>query len=138
MKAARAFRNMLIAAARDPIWAIGKILTAPIFLVRPLIYTGIAAGIVGVVCWGVVQRLERDMGLPPHSLDRAILDLLALVPPGLIVFYRLTGPMVQHFGDKTGSTHGSARFATAAEVRPLLESRDCPAPFEMVLPEVWF
>jgi type IV secretion system protein VirD4 len=124
MKVARAFRNMLIAAARDPIWAIGQILTAPILVIRPLIFTGIAAGIVGVVCWSFAHHLANDLALPPHSVDRAILYLLALVPPALIVFYRLTRPMVQHFGDRGGDTHGTARFASAAEASPLQQSRD--------------
>jgi type IV secretion system protein VirD4 len=124
MKAARAFRNMLIAAARNPVWAIGQILAAPVLIIRPLFLTAIAAGIVGVICWSFVHHLARDMALPPHSPDRAILDLLALVPPALIVFYRLTGPMVRHFGDKSGESHGSARFATPAETKPLMQNRD--------------
>lgn len=124
MKRARAFRNMLIAAARNPVWAIGQILAAPVLVVRLVVYTAIASGFVGVICWSFVHHLARDWGLPPHGPDRAILDLLALVPPGLIAFYRLTGPMVQHFGDKSGDSHGTARFATGAEARPLLQSRD--------------
>jgi type IV secretion system protein VirD4 len=124
MKRARAFRNMLIVAARNPIWAIGKIMAAPVLLVRPVVTTAIVSGFVGVICWSFVHHLARDMGLRPHSPDRAILYLLGLVPPALIVFYRLTGPMVQHFGDKSGDSHGTARFATAAEAQPLLQSRD--------------
>ena len=124
MKAARAFRNMLIAAAHDPIWAMGRILAAPVLIVRPVVYTAIVAGIVGVVCWSFVHHLARDMALPPHSVDRAILDILAFVPPALIVFYRLTGPMVQHFGDRGGDTHGTARFASAPEASSLQQSRD--------------
>ena len=124
MKAARAFRNMLIAAAHDPIWAMGRILAAPVLIVRPVVYTAIVAGIVGVVCWSFVHHLARDMALPPHSVDRAILDILAFVPPALIVFYRLTGPMVQHFGDRGGDTHGTARFASAPEASSLQQSRE--------------
>ncbi len=123
MKRARAFRNMLIVAARNPIWAIGKIMAAPVLLVRPVVTTAIVSGFVGVICWSFVHHLARDMGLRPHSPDRAILYLLGLVPPALIVFYRLTGPMVQHFGDRGGDTHGTARFATPAETRPLTQSR---------------
>jgi len=124
MKAARAFRNMLIVAARNPVWAMGRIMAAPVLMVRPVVTTSIVAGFVGVICWSFVHHLARDMALPPHSPDRAILDILAFVPPALIVFYRLTGPMVQHFGDKSGESHGSARFATPAEAKPLMQSRD--------------
>jgi len=124
MRIWRAFRNMLAEAIRHPVWAISKILAAPILVIRPLFLTALSAGIVGVVCWSFVHHLARDMALPPHGVGRAILDALALALPAVIVFYRLTGPMVQHFGDRSGDTHGTARFATPAETKLLMQSRD--------------
>lgn len=124
MKTARAFRNMLVAAGRDPAWALAAI---PLNLVRGARYafgTALAAVIVlfvlSLVAGWITGKLGGKDGGPIHIA----LMLVAFVATAVFLFRRATAPMLRHFGDLGGDTHGTARFATAAEARPLLESRD--------------
>ena len=114
----RAFRNMLRAAARDPLWAVISLITAPFGLWRPVLG---ALGIIALflVVFGVGgEVLLGQLGYRHGSLPYAVLYVIVLLLVLWLVFRFITNPMILHFGDMDGDTHGSARFATVKEVAP--------------------
>ncbi|SIS92380.1 hypothetical protein SAMN05878426_11524 [Phaeovulum vinaykumarii] len=115
----RAFRNMLRAAARDPLGAIIAIITAPFRLWQPvagllilILLMLLGLGFAGEV---ILSWLGFPLGSLPHSLFYFLLSLLVL----WMVVRSITAPLIANFGDMDGDTHGSARFATDKEVAPL-------------------
>lgn len=114
-----AFKNMLRAAARDPLWAFVSLLTAPFRIWKPLL--GVLFLLVMalfVVGFGGRFALQQ-MGFGVGSIPFIALDLLTLLVLVWIVFRLITTPLITHFGDMADDTHGSARFATNKEVAPL-------------------
>lgn len=117
-----AFKNMLRAAARDPLWAFVSLLTAPFRIWKPLL--GVLFLLVMalfVVGFGGRFALQQ-MGFGVGSIPFLALDLLTLLVLVWIVFRVITNPLIIHFGDMADDTHGSARFATNKEVAPLTRS----------------
>jgi type IV secretion system protein VirD4 len=57
----------------------------------------------------------NDLGYGPGTIPFIALDLVTLLVLAAIVFRVITNPLIEHFGDMEGETHGSARFATAKE-----------------------
>ena len=115
----RAFRNMLRAAARDPLWAIIALVSAPFLLWRPVLG---AAGIILLVLLVVGVGGEfalGQLGFQQGGLPFALFYILVLLLVLWLVFRFITNPMILHFGDMEGDTHGSARFATDKETAPL-------------------
>ena len=47
-----------------------------------------------------------------------------IIVTAAFVFRMATNPMIRHFGDRPGDTHGSARFATPQEIARLVQSPD--------------
>lgn len=114
-----AFKNMLRAAARDPLWAFVSLLTAPFRIWKPLL--GVLFLLVMalfVVGFGGRFALQQ-MGFGVGSIPFIALDLVTLLVLVWIVFRLITTPLITHFGDMADDTHGSARFATNKEVAPL-------------------
>ncbi|NKX17511.1 hypothetical protein HGG75_28410 [Ochrobactrum pseudogrignonense] len=60
----------------------------------------------------------NDLGYGPGTIPFIALDLVTLLVLAAIVFRVITNPLIIHFGDMEGETHGSARFATNKEVAP--------------------
>ena len=117
-----AFKNMLRAAARDPLWAFVSLLTAPFRIWKPLL--GVLFLLVMalfVVGFGGRFALQQ-MGFGVGSIPFLALDLVTLLVLVWIVFRVITNPLIIHFGDMADDTHGSARFATNKEVAPLTRS----------------
>lgn len=117
-----AFKNMLRAAARDPIWAFVSLLTAPFRIWKPLL--GVLFLLVMalfVVGFGGRFALQQ-MGFGVGSVPFLALDLVTLLVLVWIVFRVITNPLIIHFGDMADDTHGSARFATNKEIAPLTRS----------------
>ncbi|WP_216333673.1 type IV secretory system conjugative DNA transfer family protein [Rhizobium sp. X9] len=114
-----AFKNMLRAAAHDPVWAFVSLITLPFriwqTLLRVLFILIIALFVVGM---GGRFALN-DLGYGPGTIPFIALDLVTLLVLAAIVFRVVTNPLIIHFGDMEGETHGSARFATNKEVAPL-------------------
>ncbi len=113
-----AFKNMLRAAARDPLWAFVALLSAPFRIWKPLLGAlFILIMVLFVIGMGGRFFLE-NMGFGPGSVSFIALDLVTLLVLAAIAFRFITNPLILHFGDMEGETHGSARFATNKEVAP--------------------
>jgi type IV secretory pathway TraG/TraD family ATPase VirD4 len=71
-----------------------------------------------VVGFGGRFALER-IGFRVGSVPVLLLDLVTLLVLLALAFRFLTNPLIIHFGDMDGETHGSARFATDKETAAL-------------------
>ncbi|MDZ7875644.1 MAG: type IV secretory system conjugative DNA transfer family protein [Rhizobium sp.] len=117
-----AFKNMLRAAARDPLWAFVSLLTAPFRIWKPLLGV-IFLLVMALFVVGFGGRFAlQQMGFGVGSIPFVALDLVTLLVLVWIVFRIITAPLILHFGDMADDTHGSARFATNKEVAPLTRS----------------
>lgn len=119
-----AFRNMLRAAARDPVWAIVAVALAPFragrYLIGVLVFTVVVAFLLAIG----VELLNQALGFAPGSLFQNIGSLLVTGFALVLIYRQLTTPLVRHFGDLQGDTHGTARFATHAEAKHLIQAAD--------------
>ncbi|EHS50952.1 agrobacteirum virulence protein VirD4, partial [Rhizobium sp. PDO1-076] len=113
--AGAAFKNMLRTAARDPIWAIVAVSIAPIRAFKPVFGSLSLLLIVGIVVAITGDLMLAPLGLPKAVTQTAI-SLIVTVILFVLAFRLVTNPMIHHFGDMEGDTHGSARFATPNEV----------------------
>jgi type IV secretion system protein VirD4 len=117
-----AFRNMLRAAARDPLWALVSVVTSPL-RVGPVLLSAIAIVLgVGIVLAFMLEAGTRAIGLTGKSIIVLILNLALAVLLGWLAFRILSRPLLEHFGEQEGDTHGSARFATDKEIAPLIRA----------------
>jgi type IV secretion system protein VirD4 len=124
MRTWRAFRNMLLTALRNPVWAILSILLSPFRVGKSVIVVGAVALAFGFVFKGMAGGQATRLGFPPGTAMHTLFEAMAIALVGAIVFRMLTGSMVQHFGDKQEDTHGSAHFATQRETNPMVQSQD--------------
>ncbi|NTG38703.1 type IV secretory system conjugative DNA transfer family protein [Agrobacterium rhizogenes] len=117
-----ALKNMVRAAARDPLWAFVALLSSPFRIWKPLLgvlfFLIIALFVIG---FGGRFFLQQ-MGFGPGSIPFIALDLVTLLVLAALAFRFITNPLIVHFGDMSDDTHGSARFATNQEVAPLTRS----------------
>ena len=122
MLAARALRNMMQAAARDPLWALSTLFLRAVHGGRHLLISLVAAVLVGLALFAVVALGLEAIGWQRTWLHAAV--NVAVVGIMLWLFTRtLIGPMVANFADPgDGTTHGTARFATDREVASLTRS----------------
>lgn len=109
-----AFRNMLRTARRDPVWAVTAIVFSPLRAARYLIGSLIVVLIVGLVLSVVGAVIPQG-----YLVVRTIAGFVVVAFMAWLAFRMLTNPLIQHFGDMDGDTHGSARFATDTEIAPL-------------------
>jgi len=114
-----AFKNMLRAAGRDPLWAFIAIVTSPFNVIAYLYQNGlffvfvvfiVGFGLMGLMQWAGVERGGALWNVANLAYAAFIL---------LFLFRFLSRPMIDHFGEMDADTHGSARFATDKEVAPL-------------------
>jgi type IV secretory pathway TraG/TraD family ATPase VirD4 len=116
----RAFANMSRAAVRDPLWALGCVIFGPIrggaYLAKSLLMGTIVAP---VLLLGI-QFVMETLRLKGSWLHRWA-DLGAGLVTLAMIWRFATRPLIDHFGDRTSDTHGSARFADKKEVRPLVQ-----------------
>lgn len=122
MIAARAFRNMLRAAARDPVWAIVAIALSPVRAGKYLFGMIVAVLILLFALAVGANLLTHALGFRDTGPVFALLITTALAVTAIFAFRMLTNPMIRHFGDRPDAIHGSARFAAAAETRRLTRS----------------
>ena len=114
-----AFKNMMRQAARDPLWAFVALLAAPFRIWKPLLgVLFILVMALFVIGFGGRFALEQ-IGIRAGSVPILLLDLVTLLVVAALAFRFLTNPLIIHFGDMEGETHGSARFATDKEMAPL-------------------
>jgi type IV secretion system protein VirD4 len=114
-----AFKNMARRAADDPLWALVALIFLPFHAWKPFLM-GIVMllAVLLVVVFGGRTILEV-IGLGPGSLLYGLVDPLAWLIAVVLAFRLLTNPLIIHFGDMDGATHGTARFATNKEITPL-------------------
>lgn len=114
-----ASKNMLRAAARDPLWAFVGLITLP-FRIWKMALGVLIILVMALVVIGFGSRLLlQQMGFGPGSIPFIAADLLTLLVLAWILFQFITNPLILHFGNIDSDTHGSARFATNKEVAPL-------------------
>ncbi|RVJ70756.1 type IV secretory system conjugative DNA transfer family protein [Sinorhizobium meliloti] len=117
-----AFKNMMRAAARDPLWAFVALLSAPFRIWKPLhgllFFLIIVLFVIGFGGRFVLEQMGFGVGSSPVIA----LDLVTLLVLAALSFRFITNPLILHFGDIADDTHGSARFATNREVAPLTRS----------------
>jgi type IV secretion system protein VirD4 len=117
-----ALKNMMRAAARDPLWAFVALLSAPFRIWKPLLSV-LFVLIIALFVIGLGGRFFlQQMGFGPGSIPFVVLDLLTLLVLAALAFRFITNPLIVHFADMADDTHGSARFATNQEVAPLTRS----------------
>ncbi len=114
-----AFKNMLRAAARDPLWAFLSLIAMPFRVWKPLLGLLFLLIIVTFIIGMGGRFFLENMGFGPGSIPFIALDLVTLLVLAAITFRLVTNPLIIHFGDMEGETHGSARFATSKEAAAL-------------------
>ncbi len=118
-----AFKNMLRAAARDPVWALVRVILSPIRGGQYLLQVGVFILFMALVLAAIANGIPQEWWIA-----RTIAGLFVIAVFLIMVFRALTNPMIEHFGDMEGETHGSARFATNKEVAPLTRYRPADRP----------
>ncbi|MBX9912041.1 MAG: type IV secretory system conjugative DNA transfer family protein, partial [Beijerinckiaceae bacterium] len=123
MLARIAFVNMLRAAWRDPLWALGCAVFGPLAAIHYVAKVGAIAGVVTLVLLFTVHLAMDAIGMARTWLHLAGNLLACLL--GLMTLARFAmKPMVEHFGMvDDDATHGSARFANDNEVSSLTRGR---------------
>ncbi|MBB3811521.1 type IV secretory system conjugative DNA transfer family protein [Pseudochelatococcus contaminans] len=117
-----AFKNMLRAAARDPLWAFLSLIFAPVAVAKPLFQSLLVLFIVLLVFGLGGNAILRNFGFGPASIPIIGWYVVTAIVLAAIAFRFITNPLILHFGDMEGETHGSARFATNKETAPLTRS----------------
>ena len=115
-----AFKNMMRMAARDPLWAFLSLIAAPFRVWKPLLQSLFILIVVLFIVGLGGRTVLRDFGgFGPGSIPVIAWDFVTLLIMAAIAFRFLTNPLIIHFGDMDGETHGSARFATNKETAVL-------------------
>ena len=122
----RALRNLARIAREQPIWAITALVTSPVALIRHLFGVVVLFLITGLVLGlGVPLILGKLLGLPRDSNIYQIVMMLTSLVIILVTLRALFQPLILRYGGPAGDdTHGSARFATDRETRPLAQNGD--------------
>ncbi|EJU09649.1 conjugal transfer protein TraG [Sphingomonas sp. LH128] len=122
----RAIRNIAHIARHNPIWAITALTLSPIALVRHLFKVAVLLLIVGLVLAGTMQFvLHSLLGLARDSHLYQIGMMLTFLVIILVTLRALFQPLIFQYGGPAGDdTHGSARFASDRETRPLAQGGD--------------
>ena len=120
----RALRNLARIAREQPIWAITALVTSPVALIRHLFGVVVLFLITGLVLGlGVPLILGKLLGLPRDSNIYQIVMMLTSLVIILVTLRALFQPLILRYGGPAGDdTHGSARFATDRETRPLAQN----------------
>ncbi|KHA63818.1 type IV secretory system conjugative DNA transfer family protein [Sphingomonas sp. Ant20] len=120
----RAIRNLTRIARQNPIWAITALTLSPVKLIRHLFGVAILFLIVGIVLAGGMQFvLHSLLGLARDSHIYQTVMMLTFLVIILVTLRALFQPLILRYGGPDGdATHGSARFATDREARPLAQS----------------
>ena len=114
-----AFKNMLRAAGRDPLWAFVSIVTGPFRAAGYVARMGALFFLVLLVVVGGLMALMQWAGIQRGDVLWYVGNIAFTAFLALLLFRLASLPMIRHFGDLDADTHGSARFATDKEARPL-------------------
>lgn len=119
----RAIINMLRTAARDPIWAIVSLVVFPlryakVFVLGVLSYAFVTLTVAFGIDYLTLKVLGSSEGGIVFILGNCVFSLFAVV----LFFRMLFAPLIIHFGSTNEHTHGTARFASKREIKPLTRS----------------
>lgn len=118
----RACRNLARISRDNPIWAITAFALSPIKLIRHLFGVLILLIITGLVLAGGAQLALWYFEMPRDTNTYQITMMLVGVAVILVTLRALIQPLILRYGVPDGDdTHGSARFATDREARPLAQ-----------------
>lgn len=117
-----AFKNMMRAAARDPLWAFLALIAMPFRIWKPLLGFVFVLILVTFVIGMSGRYFLEQTGFGRGSPVYIIPDFVTLLALVAITFRFITSPLILHFGDSDDDTHGSARFATDKETAALTSS----------------
>jgi type IV secretion system protein VirD4 len=118
----RAFRNMLVAAVRDPLSTFLAILWSPLTAGGYIAKLLFILAVIYLVAYDVLKLFIAIHHAGQSFPAQSILDLFMAVITVALGWRWLTAPLLRHFGDKASDTHGSARFATKQETARLAQS----------------
>ena len=113
-----ALKNMLRAAGSDPLSALTALVLAPFRAFKPIVQAIVFLGIITLVV-GLGGALALDgIGFGEGSVPLTALDIILPLILIAVLFRLITNPLIIHFGETDGDTHGSARFSSDKEVTP--------------------
>lgn len=92
---------------------------APIRAIKPVIGGFVLLLIVSIVLHIVEMGLLEAVGLQKNLVAEAVSAIFLLLVLLVLLFRLITNPLITHFGNMNGETHGSARFATVKETAAL-------------------
>jgi len=118
-----AFKNMMRAATRDPLWAFVALVTGPFRAAGYVVRMGALFFLVLFVVGGGLMLLMQWAGIQRGDVLWYVGNIAFTAFLTLLIFRLVSLPLIQHFGDVDADTHGSARFATDKEARPLTRSQ---------------
>ena len=114
----RALRHLLRAAHHDPLWAVTSVVLAPFRAGKVLAQAAFALLILALVGFGTVGFAVDALARRNTALH-AIGNIAVLVLLAALLWRFVSKPLLDAFGDANPDSHGTARFATAAEVKKL-------------------
>ncbi|MGO7675020.1 type IV secretory system conjugative DNA transfer family protein [Rhizobium leguminosarum] len=109
-----AFKNMMRKAASDPVWAVINIVISPFRAVVYFYHVGLVFLVIALILAAIPFAIPETW-----FVSRWIANIVVAIIILIFAFRLLTNPMIEHFGNLDGDTHGTARFATKKEVAPL-------------------
>jgi type IV secretion system protein VirD4 len=120
MSLLRAFRNLALTARRNPVWAIGAAAMSPLALLRHLFGVAVLFIVTGLVLSIAVKLGLAQLGIGKGSILYTAGMVAVAVASCLVGLRALFLPLLHRYGGTVGDdTHGSARFASRSETRPL-------------------
>ncbi len=122
MRVLRAFRNMLVAAVRDPLSTFLAILWSPLTAGGYIAKLLFILAVIFFIAYDVIELLAAVFHLQRNFPAQLVIYIFMFVVTASLGWRWLTAPLLRHFGDKASDTHGSARFATKQETARLAQS----------------
>lgn len=118
----RAIRNLMRTALANPVWAIQSLALSPIRFARHLFRVIILTLVVAVVLSLVLSLVFGYFGVAEYPILHTVVTLMAGIVVVLVPLRALVQPLILHYGGPDADdTHGSARFATDREAKPLAQ-----------------
>jgi type IV secretion system protein VirD4 len=114
-----ALKNMMRAAAHDPLWAFVSVVTGPLRALRYVVSMAIGFSLAILIVGFGSDYLLEAIGSVKGDMLWQVADWLYVIFVLLLLFRLLTAPIIAHFGETNDDTHGSARFASNREIAPL-------------------
>lgn len=118
-----AFRNMMLAVFRDPVWAISAIVLSPLRVIKALARQLIVLfAITLVIGTGATLGLQW-LGAGESAVAKLALNIGLSLLFLVVLFKMISNSMVMQFGNTDSDAHGTARFAGSKDLRPLRSNR---------------